>query len=233
MQPILFTFQRPPRLRAKRVRVCASTLLRAWRPIQGRRGPGDRSRPHGGKTHPQPAGRGLPWARNLRRRGHARADGGRVPLVRGPAGRNHQLRPRISAVLRFHGPGAPPRGLESGRRRNPRGRGYLRSLAGRAVHCRARARRHAERQAGRVSRIGQLAEALLATGFPSHKRHANPNIHFYQEFTLRSHGVRRAGSAALDLAYVACGRWTPFGSSISIPGIRPREFCWWRRPAGA
>ncbi len=58
----------------------------------------------------------------------------------------------------------------------------------------------------RVSRIGQLAEALLATGFPSRKRHANPNIHFYQEFTLRSHGVRRAGSAALDLAYVACGR---------------------------
>ena len=62
----------------------------------------------------------------------------------------------------------------------------------------------------RVSRIGQLAESLLATGFPSRKRHANPNIHFYQEFTLRSHGVRRAGSAALDLAYVACGRFEAF-----------------------
>ncbi|MGA7312808.1 MAG: inositol monophosphatase family protein [Silvibacterium sp.] len=57
-----------------------------------------------------------------------------------------------------------------------------------------------------VSRIADLAEALLATGFPSRKRHDNPNIHFYQEFTLRSHGVRRAGSAALDLAYTACGR---------------------------
>jgi myo-inositol-1(or 4)-monophosphatase len=57
-----------------------------------------------------------------------------------------------------------------------------------------------------VSRIPDLAEALLATGFPSRKRHDNPNIHFYQEFTLRSHGVRRAGSAALDLAYTACGR---------------------------
>ena len=55
-----------------------------------------------------------------------------------------------------------------------------------------------------------LAEALLATGFPSRKRHANPNIHFYQEFTLRSHGVRRAGSAALDLAYTACGRLDGF-----------------------
>ncbi len=62
----------------------------------------------------------------------------------------------------------------------------------------------------KVSRIGQLAEALVATGFPSHKRHANPNVHFYQEFTLRSHGVRRAGSAALDLAYVACGRCEAF-----------------------
>jgi len=57
-----------------------------------------------------------------------------------------------------------------------------------------------------VSHIGQLAESLVATGFPSRKRHDNPNIHFYQEFTLRSHGVRRAGSAALDLAYTACGR---------------------------
>jgi myo-inositol-1(or 4)-monophosphatase len=57
-----------------------------------------------------------------------------------------------------------------------------------------------------VSKTADLAEALLATGFPSRKRHDNPNIHFYQEFTLRSHGVRRAGSAALDLAYTACGR---------------------------
>jgi myo-inositol-1(or 4)-monophosphatase len=57
-----------------------------------------------------------------------------------------------------------------------------------------------------VSGAADLAEALLATGFPSRKRHDNPNIHFYQEFTLRSHGVRRAGSAALDLAYTACGR---------------------------
>jgi len=61
-----------------------------------------------------------------------------------------------------------------------------------------------------VSHTATLSEALLATGFPSHKRHINPNIHFYQEFTLRSHGVRRAGSAALDLAYTACGRLDGF-----------------------
>jgi myo-inositol-1(or 4)-monophosphatase len=61
-----------------------------------------------------------------------------------------------------------------------------------------------------VSRIGVLAESLVSTGFPSKKRHDSPNIHFYHEFTLRSHGVRRAGSAALDLAYVASGRLEAF-----------------------
>ena len=61
-----------------------------------------------------------------------------------------------------------------------------------------------------VSRTQLLQESLTATGFPSHKRHRSPNVHFYQEITLRSHGVRRAGSAALDLAYVACGRLDGF-----------------------
>jgi myo-inositol-1(or 4)-monophosphatase len=61
-----------------------------------------------------------------------------------------------------------------------------------------------------VSKIGVLQESLLSTGFPSHKRHLNPNIHFYQQLTLRSHGVRRAGAAALDLAYVAAGRVEAF-----------------------
>ena len=61
-----------------------------------------------------------------------------------------------------------------------------------------------------VSKTKVLAESLTATGFPSQKRHVSPNIHFYQEFTLRSHGVRRAGSAGLDMAYVACGRLDGF-----------------------
>lgn len=61
-----------------------------------------------------------------------------------------------------------------------------------------------------VSETPTLSESLVATGFPSRKRHANPNVHFYQEFTLRSHGVRRAGSAAIDLAYVACGRFDAY-----------------------
>lgn len=65
-------------------------------------------------------------------------------------------------------------------------------------------------QAIRVSQVQHLAESLVATGFPSHKRHKNPNIHFYHQITLRSHGVRRAGSAALDLCCVACGRYDAF-----------------------
>jgi len=62
----------------------------------------------------------------------------------------------------------------------------------------------------RVSQIANLAECLVATGFPSHKRHKNPNIHFYHQITLRTHGVRRAGSAALDLCCVARGRFDGF-----------------------
>ena len=61
-----------------------------------------------------------------------------------------------------------------------------------------------------VSQTRSLDESLIATGFPSKKRHDSPNVHFYQEFTLRSHGVRRAGSAAIDMAYVACGRLEAF-----------------------
>src|ERR1700736_6119567 len=61
-----------------------------------------------------------------------------------------------------------------------------------------------------VSQIAKLHECLVATGFPSHKRHKNPNIYFYHQITLRTHGVRRAGSAALDLCNVASGRFDGF-----------------------
>src|SRR3984885_890090 len=50
-----------------------------------------------------------------------------------------------------------------------------------------------------VSTIEKLSTSLVATGFPTHKRGDNGNIHYYWQFTLRSHGVRRDGSAALGL----------------------------------
>jgi myo-inositol-1(or 4)-monophosphatase len=61
-----------------------------------------------------------------------------------------------------------------------------------------------------VSHNATLATSLLCTGFPVHERFASPNIHYYSDFTMRSHGVRRDGSAALDLANVACGRFDGF-----------------------
>jgi myo-inositol-1(or 4)-monophosphatase len=69
---------------------------------------------------------------------------------------------------------------------------------------------HLNGQPIRVSQATELKQCLVATGFPSHKRHKNPNIHFYHQITLRTHGVRRAGSAALDLCNVASGRFDGF-----------------------
>jgi len=61
-----------------------------------------------------------------------------------------------------------------------------------------------------VSPIDQLANSLVCTGFPPHHRRQTANMNFYWEFTQRSHGVRRDGSAALDLCSVACGRFEAF-----------------------
>src|SRR6202171_282127 len=62
----------------------------------------------------------------------------------------------------------------------------------------------------RVSKVERIQDTLVATGFPSLKRHENVNVHFYYQLAMLTHGVRRAGSAALDLAYVASGRLDPF-----------------------
>ncbi len=63
----------------------------------------------------------------------------------------------------------------------------------------------------RVSTIKSLSGALLATGFPYHafdKMDAYLNI--IRSFLDQTHGIRRLGSAAVDLAYVACGRLEGF-----------------------
>jgi len=74
-------------------------------------------------------------------------------------------------------------------------RGQGATFNGKLIHC---------------SKINALKNSLLCTGFPNYKRLVHPNIHYYWDFTLRSHGVRRDGSAALDLAYVAMGRFDSF-----------------------
>jgi myo-inositol-1(or 4)-monophosphatase len=57
-----------------------------------------------------------------------------------------------------------------------------------------------------VSTARDLGVSLASTGFPSRKRSNDINIHFYYQIAMASHGVRRTGSAAIDLAYVASGR---------------------------
>jgi len=62
-----------------------------------------------------------------------------------------------------------------------------------------------------VSSTPKLSKSLLATGFPYDLRE-NPadNFDHFRNFALRVHAVRRVGSAALDLCYVAAGRFDGF-----------------------
>lgn len=64
----------------------------------------------------------------------------------------------------------------------------------------------------KVSSVDKLIDSLLCTGFPVSKILDNPDVFLplFREFMKRSQGVRRFGSAALDLAYVACGRYEGF-----------------------
>jgi myo-inositol-1(or 4)-monophosphatase len=58
-----------------------------------------------------------------------------------------------------------------------------------------------------VSGAGKLADSLLATGFPYYDYHRMPQyMELFGYFMKNTHGLRRLGSAATDLAYVACGR---------------------------
>jgi myo-inositol-1(or 4)-monophosphatase len=62
-----------------------------------------------------------------------------------------------------------------------------------------------------VSKTPDLAHALLATGFPyDRKESAANNLDHFAHIELCAQGVRRAGSAALDLCYVAAGRFDGF-----------------------
>ena len=59
-----------------------------------------------------------------------------------------------------------------------------------------------------VTRAAQLGDALLVTGFPYDVRESpERHVPLFQDFLLRAQGVRRDGSAALNLAYVAMGRF--------------------------
>ena len=62
----------------------------------------------------------------------------------------------------------------------------------------------------RVSETENLSDALIVTGFPYDFKQRLDFARHLTEFLLRSRGVRRDGSAAIDMAYVACGRFDGF-----------------------
>jgi len=62
----------------------------------------------------------------------------------------------------------------------------------------------------RVSKTEELSEALIVTGFPYDFKHRSNFERHLTEFLLHSRAVRRDGSAAIDMAYVACGRFDGF-----------------------
>jgi len=62
-----------------------------------------------------------------------------------------------------------------------------------------------------VSHTTELVHSLLVTGFPYDTwESVENNLNHFARFTMRSQGVRRLGSAALDLCYVAAGRLDGF-----------------------
>jgi myo-inositol-1(or 4)-monophosphatase len=62
----------------------------------------------------------------------------------------------------------------------------------------------------RVSQTEKLSEALLVTGFPYNFKEREDFAQHLMDFLLYSRGVRRDGSAAIDMAYIACGRFDGF-----------------------
>ncbi|WP_113653549.1 inositol monophosphatase family protein [Pedobacter namyangjuensis] len=63
----------------------------------------------------------------------------------------------------------------------------------------------------RVSNNSNLSQSLLATGFPYYQFDKQPQyMQLFTEMMQKCHGLRRIGSAAVDLAYVACGRFDAY-----------------------
>jgi myo-inositol-1(or 4)-monophosphatase len=74
----------------------------------------------------------------------------------------------------------------------------------------------------RVSKRTKLADSLIGTGFPFRSTADKPElldryIKLFRSMMLRTAGIRRPGSAALDLAYVACGRYDGFWEAGLAP----------------
>jgi myo-inositol-1(or 4)-monophosphatase len=69
----------------------------------------------------------------------------------------------------------------------------------------------------RVSATPDLAQALLATGFPYDRSQFSRALKSFEVMSMHSQAVRRAGSAVLDLCYVACGRLDGYWEHLVKP----------------
>jgi len=70
---------------------------------------------------------------------------------------------------------------------------------------------HLNGQEIKVSKQADLSKSLIATGFPYDNRgRQRQYLNILEEVNSKTRGIRRLGSAALDLAYVACGRFDAF-----------------------
>ena len=70
----------------------------------------------------------------------------------------------------------------------------------------------------RVSDIARVEDALLVTGFPYDVReHPGRSLPQFQAFLMRAQGIRRDGSAALNLCYLAAGRFDGFWEASLSP----------------
>jgi myo-inositol-1(or 4)-monophosphatase len=58
-----------------------------------------------------------------------------------------------------------------------------------------------------TSRVERLDQSLLSTGFPPDLKGHEFTLDWWRYFSLRAHSLRRTGTTALNLAYVACGRF--------------------------
>ncbi|HKZ24267.1 MAG TPA: inositol monophosphatase family protein [Acidimicrobiia bacterium] len=73
-----------------------------------------------------------------------------------------------------------------------------------------------------VSNTASMESSVLVTGFPyDHHEHAGAYLSVMEQVMTRSRGTRRMGAAALDMAWVACGRFDGYWEHGGPQGVKP------------
>ena len=81
---------------------------------------------------------------------------------------------------------------------------------------------HSNNKPIHVSETATLEDSLLVTGFPyDRQEHARAYLDVMEQVMIRSRGTRRMGAAALDMAWVACGRFDGYWEHGGPQGVKP------------